>query len=122
MNERIRAVLLGVGLGVATLLLVDLARILGDAIEADGGDTSAWWAVACYLAVGLVVATGVASGRRERIVPAIAAVVVALIALPAVPTGAATWIPELPLVPATAAAQAVAFAAVGAFVYGAARG
>jgi hypothetical protein len=119
-NDRVRNVLLGVGVGVAVLLLLDLARILGDTV--DTGETSVWWPVACYLGVGLIVAVGVAGARRDRLVPALAGVVVLLVALPAVTAGATSWIPEVPLVPATAAAQAVAFASVGAFAYGAIRG
>jgi hypothetical protein len=118
-NERVRNALLGLGIGLGALLLLDLAAILADTVGS--GATSVWWPIACYLAVGAIVATGVSAGRRDRLVPAVAALVVLLIALPAVPSGAASWIPELPLVPSTSTAQAVAFAAVGALTLGALR-
>jgi hypothetical protein len=119
-NERVRSVVFGVGVGVGALLLLDLARIL--AASVGSGDTSVWWPVACYLAVGLVVAVGVSAGGRDRLVPLLAGVVVLLAALPAVPADAPGWLPQIPLVPSTVAAQAVAFAMAGAFAYGAVRG
>ena len=120
MNERMRSVVFGLGVGVGALLLLDLARILATSVGS--GDTSVWWPVACYLAVGLVVAVGVTAGARDRLVPLLAGVVVLLAALPAVPADAPGWVPQLPLVPSTSAAQAVAFVMVGAFAYGALRG
>jgi hypothetical protein len=116
-NERVRGVLFGLGVGVAALLLLDLARILRGSV--DTGETSVWWPIACYVAVGLVVAVGVAAGRNDRLVPIVAGLLVAAIALPAVPSDAASWIPQIPLAPTTPGAQAVAFTAVGAFAYGA---
>jgi hypothetical protein len=119
-NERVRSVVFGVGVGIGALLLLDLARIL--AASVGSGDTSVWWPVACYLAVGLVVAVGVSAGTRDRLVPLLAGVVVLIAALPTVPADAPDWLPQLPLVPTSLAAQAVAFALVGAFAYGAVRG
>lgn len=122
MNERLRSVLLGVGVGVVPLLLLDLARILDDAVAADGGDTSVWWPVASYLAAGAVAAFGIGAGRRDRLVPAVGAVILLLVVLPTVPIGMAARLPSLPLLPAAAASQAVVFAVAGAYVYAAVRG
>lgn len=122
MNERLRSVLLGVGVGVVPLLLLDLARILDDAVAADGGDTSVWWPVASYLAAGAVAAFGIGAGRRDRLVPAAGAAILLLVVLPTVPIGLAARLPGLPLLPAAAASQAVVFAIAGAYVYAAVRG
>ncbi len=122
MNERLRAGLLGLGVGIAPLLLLDLARILDEAVRADGGDTSVWWPVACYLATGAVAAFGVGAGRRERLVPSVGALVLLLVVLPTVPVTLASRLPSLPLLPAAAASQAVVFAIAGAYVYSAVRG
>ncbi len=122
MNERLRSVLLGVGVGVVPLLLLDLARILDDAVAADGGQTSVWWPVASYLAAGAVAAFGIGAGRRDRLVPAAGAAILLLVVLPTVPIGVAERLPSLPLLPAAAASQAVVFAIAGAYVYAAVRG
>ncbi len=122
MNERLRSVLLGVGVGIVPLLLLDLARILDDAVAADGGDTSVWWPVASYLAAGAVAAFGVGAGRGDRLVPATGAVVLLLVVLPTVPVGVAARLPSLPLLPAAAASQAVVFAIAGAYLYATVRG
>jgi len=121
MNERVRSVLEGLVVGVAPLLLVDLARILTEAVAADGGETSRWWPLAAYVATGLVVAYGVGAGRRDRIVPAIGAVVVLLAVAPQLPFAPPSGF-TLPLVPTTAASQAVAVATAGAYLYAAVRG
>jgi hypothetical protein len=121
-NERLRAVLLGLGLGVAPLLLLDLARILGEAVAADGGETSVWWPVACYLGVGAVAAVGVGSGLRDRTIPIVAAVVLLVVVLPTVPADLAARLPAVPLLSAADASQAVVFAVAGAYVYSAVRG
>jgi hypothetical protein len=55
--------LLGLVAGMVPLLLLDLARIL-HAHMRDGGATSLWWPIACYAAVGGLVAATVASGVR----------------------------------------------------------
>ena len=122
MNERVRTVLLGIAVGVVPLLLLDLARILNDAVAADGGDTSVWWPVASYLAAGAVAAVGMAAGRRERLVPAVGALVLLLVVLPTVPVASAERLPALPLLPAASASQAVVFAITGAYLYAALRG
>jgi hypothetical protein len=121
-NDRVRGVLLGLGVGIGPLLLLDLARILRDAVATDGGETSVWWPIACYLAAGLVAAAGIAAGRRDRIVPAIGALVVLLVALPTVPSAIAERVPSLPVVPATTPSQAIAFVLVGAYLYAAIQG
>lgn len=122
MNERVRGVLLGLGVGIGPLMLLDLARILRDAVAADGGATSVWWPIACYLAAGLVAAAGIAAGRRDRVVPAIGALVILLVALPTVSSGIAGRVPSLSVVPATTPSQAIAFALVGAYLYAAIQG
>lgn len=119
MKLHVRSVGVGIAIGIATLLLLDLARILG--ISVGQGETSAWYPVACYAAAGLVIGVGVASGRRDRLIPLLAAIVVALVALPVVPAETG-WFPDLPIVPSTAPSQAVAFVAVGAYVWGVLRG
>lgn len=120
MSDRARAVLFGLGLGLAALLLLDLTAILQATVAS--GQTSPWWPIAGYVAVGLLAALGVAGGSRDRLIPSLAAAVVLVVALPAVPTEAPAWVPSLPLVPSTGATQAVAFALVGAFTFGAVRG
>jgi len=121
-SERVRSVVTGIAVGIVPLLLVDLARILSEAVAADGGLTSAWWPVAAYLATGVVAAYGVGAGRRERLVPAVGAAVVLLVVLPAVPVVRAGVLASLPLVPSTAASRAVAVAVAGAYLYAAVRG
>jgi hypothetical protein len=121
MNERVRSVVLGLGIGLAVLLLLDLARSL--AVSVGPGQTSPWWVVACYVAVGAVAAFGVVAGARDRLVPILAGALVALIALPTVdPAGVLGDLPGLPLEPGTPAAGAIALATVGAFAFGAIRG
>jgi hypothetical protein len=121
-NDRVRGILLGLGVGIGPLLLLDLARILREAVAVDGGQTSVWWPIACYLAAGLVAAAGIAAGRRDRIVPAIGALVVLLVALPTVPSAIAERVPSLPVVPATTPSQAIAFVLIGAYLYAAIQG
>lgn len=122
MNERVRTVLLGVAVGVVPLLLLDLARILTDAVAADGGDTSVWWPVASYVAAGAVAAFGMGAGRRDRTVPTVGALILLLVVLPTVPISLAERLPSLPLLPAASASQAVVFAIAGAYLYAAIRG
>jgi hypothetical protein len=120
MSERVRNVLFGLGIGLAVLLLLDLARILTSSIGPDA--TSPWWVVAVYTISGLVVAVGVAAGRRDRLIPLVAAALVVLVVVPTVPGVALGWYPILPFAPEAWSGQAVAFAAAGAFAYGAIRG
>lgn len=123
MSDRVRAVLLGLAVGVGPLLLLDLGATLRDAIARDPSSTSVWWPVACYVAAGAVVAVGLALGRRDRIVPAIAAAVVLVVALPSVPSGGTGWLSNLALpVADDAASSAALFVAAGAFGYAAIRG
>lgn len=92
MSDRVKAVLLGLGLGVAPLLLLDLALQLGRAAAGEPGTSTQWWALGVYLLVGIVVALGVAMGRRERLAPAVGAGVLALAVLPGLPR-ALDWLP-----------------------------
>lgn len=123
MNERVRSVLLGLGLGVAPLLLLDLAATLRVAMQRDPTATSAWWPIACYVAAGALVAVGVAAGRRDRLTVAVASLVVVLAALPLVPLGGLRWLSGLP-VPGIGDQGGVAgvFLALGAYVYATVRG
>lgn len=122
MNTRVRSVIVGIVAGIVPLLLLDLARILHDAYVSDGGATSIWWAIACYAAVGGLVAATVAGGVRDRTLVAVAGTVVAVIVLPTVPSRLAEFIPTLPVVPSTFVQQVVAFVIVGAYFYAAIRG
>jgi uncharacterized membrane protein YhhN len=119
---RVQPLLLGLAAGIVPLLLLDLARILYAAHLRDGGDTTLWWPIACWVAVGVVVAFGVAAGQRERLVPVIGGLLVLLVTLPTVPTRAATWLPTLPVVPSTLEQQVAAFVIVGAYVSASLRG
>lgn len=121
MNERARSAVIGVFVGLAPLLLLDLARVLQDAIASDPGSTSVWWPVACYVAVGAVAAFGVAASRGDRLVPAVAIVILLLAALPTV-AASPGWLPGVPLLTTRLAAQAVAFTLVGAYLYALIRG
>lgn len=123
MSTRVRAVLLGLGLGVAPLLLLDLAATLRSAVQQDPTATSAWWPIACYLGTGVLLAVGVAAGRRDRVVVGVATLVVVLAALPLVPVGGLGWLSGLP-VPGVGdpAGAAGVFLAVGAYAYASVRG
>ncbi len=124
MNERVKAVLLGLGLGIAPLLLLDLAQQLRRAAGAEAGTSTLWWSLAVYLLVGVVVAVGVALGRRERLAPAIGAGVLALAVLPGLPR-ALDWLPwpSFPLV-ADVVEQltGTVLLVLGAYAYAAIRG
>lgn len=120
MNERVRTVLFGLAVGLVPLLLLDLARILGEAVERDPSSTSRWWVVAGYLGAGIVAGVGVAAGRKERLVPLVGLAVVVLFSLPLVPGDA--WLPVLPLSPDHPGGEAVALAVIGAYAYAAVRG
>lgn len=120
MNDRLRTVLIGVAVGLVPLLLIDLARILDEAVRRDPSATSRWWVIACYVAAGAVAAAGVASGRRDRFVPLIGLAVVVLAVLPALPLG---WsLPSLPLSPTDPGGVAIALTLVGVYAYAAIRG
>ena len=124
MSERVKAVLMGLGLGVAPLLLLDLAQQLRRAAGGETGTSTLWWALGVYLLVGVVVAVGVALGRRERLAPAVAAGVLALAVLPGLPGG----LDRLPwsAFPLTAdvveQATGTVLLVLGAYLYAAVRG
>lgn len=124
MTDRVRALLLGLAVGVGPLLLLDLGATLRQAVRSDpAGGTSVWWPVACYAATGAVVAFGVALGRRDRLIPAVGAAVVLVVALPAVPSGATGWLSRVvPPVADDAAGFAALFVSAGAYLYAAVRG
>lgn len=115
MNHRMQSIVLGVMAGVAPLLLLDLARILHDAHVRDGGQTSEWWSLACYLGVGLVVAWAMAVGSRDRWILSIGAAVIVIFLLPTLPV-AVGWLPELPMAPVTLIQRSVAVVLVGTYV------
>lgn len=122
MNERVRSIVTGLAVGIVPLLLVDLARILTEAVAADGGQTSRWWPIAAYLATGLVAAYGAGAGRSERLVPLIGAAVVLLALAAAVPGQPPLGLDALPLFPGTLAGQAVVASVAGVYLYAAVRG
>lgn len=123
MSERMKAALLGLGLGVAPLLLLDLARQLERAAAGEAGTSTRWWSLAAYLLVGVVVAVGVALGRRDRITPAVGAVVLALAVLPGLPGGGPLTRVPVPLVADVARdLTAVVLVVLGAYLYAAIRG
>jgi hypothetical protein len=97
-NERVRSVLVGLAVGIGPLLLLDLASTLRDAAQRDVNVTNLWWMLACYVLAGVIVAFGLAASRRDRIVPALALVVVALVVLAAMPFSSLGWLANLPLV------------------------
>ncbi len=121
MKGRLGSIIWGLIAGIVPLLLLDLARILQQAHQRDG-ETSIWWPIACYVAVGVVAAAAVAAGARDRTVPLVGGVLVLLVTLPTVPTRAAEWLPTLPVLPSTLTQQVVAFVVVGAYAYTTVRG
>ena len=121
MSGRARSLLFGVGVGLVPLLLLDLARVLGDAVVRDADGTSVWWPIACMVAAGMVAAVGVGAAHRDRLVPLVGLVVVLLAVLPTVPSAAVDWLPWPPLVTG-GAAQGIALAIAGAYGYAALRG
>ena len=122
MNDRLRSVVLGLVIGLVPLLLLDLARVLSDAVSRDADGTSVWWPIACYVGAGIVAAVGVAAAHRDRLVPIVGLVVVLLAVLPTVPSDAVAWLPSLPLATVTGAAQGIALAIAGAYAYASAQG
>lgn len=123
MSERMKAALLGLGLGVAPLLVLDLARQLERAAAGESGTSTLWWSLAAYLLVGVLASVGVAMGRRDRLTPAVGAAVLALAVLPGLPgSGPLTRIP-VPLVADVARdLTAVVLVVLGAYAYAAIRG
>ena len=123
MNERMKGILLGLGLGVAPLLLLDLALQLRQAAAGEPGTSTAWWSMGVFVLVGAVVAVGVAMGRRDRLSSLVAAVVVGLAVLPALPGGVFGWLPTVPVVTDVAdGSSAAVLLTLGAYVYAAVRG
>lgn len=115
-GTRARSVVLGLALGIAPLLLLDLAVQLSRVTE----PTTAWWSVAAYALMGAVVAAAVVHARRDALIPAVAAVVLFLAVAPSLPAPLSRF-PVLPVLGDAAATQApvivvlVAACVVGAF-------
>ena len=123
MSDRVKAALLGLGLGVAPLLLLDLAQQLSRAAAGETGTSTSWWALGVFVLVGVVVALGVATGRRDRLSPAIGAVVLALAVLPGLPGNLFGWLPDLPVVTDVATQlTGPVLVALGAYLYASVRG
>jgi cell division protein FtsW (lipid II flippase) len=124
-NARLRSVLLGVGVGVGPLLLLDLASTLRDAAQREANPANLWWMLACYVLAGVIVATGLVASRRDRIVPAVALVLVALVVLAAMPVDGLGWLRRAPLVgtlTTSHALVAVGGVAAGAYALALVRG
>lgn len=121
MNERVRNALLGLGLAAAILLLLSLSDILRQAARSDESTGTLWWVVACYAAVGAVAALGVMLGRRDRLVPVVAGVLVVLWLAPGLPGVGLPF--AVPLsVDGFDERVVVGAVSAGAFVYAAVRG
>jgi hypothetical protein len=122
-SDRVKAVLLGVGLGLAPLLLLDLAQQLQRAATREAGTSTLWWSLGVYLLVGVVVAVGVAMGRKDRVAPAVAAALLGLAVLPGLPGEVFGWLPRLPVVTDVAnQLTGTVLLALGAYLYAAVRG
>jgi hypothetical protein len=124
-NERVRSVLLGLAVAIGPLLLIDLAQTLRQGVFESGESTNIWWMLACYAGVGAIAAFGVAASRRDRVVPAVALMVMLLAVLPTVPSNAVAWMRSLPLVGGPLQVQgslAVGAALAGAYAYALVRG
>lgn len=118
MSGRVRSVLLGIGLGVAPLLLVDLALELSRVGEA----ATVWWALAAYALIGGVVAVAISHARRDPVIPAVAAAVLLLALLPALPQPL-SGLPRLPVIGDVALRQrALIVVLTAACLVGAVRG
>lgn len=117
-GAHLRGVALGLGLGVAPLLLLDLAVQLSHVTDA----TTAWWAIAVYALIGGIAAAAVIRARRDPLVPAVAAVVLLLAVAPALPSPL-SGLPALPVVgDAVAGHRSVLVVLLAACVVGAVRG
>ncbi|MEX1178007.1 MAG: hypothetical protein WEB09_06065 [Nitriliruptor sp.] len=99
-GARARSIALGLALGVAPLLLLDLAIQLSRVAES----STAWWAIAAYALIGGVVAAAIVHARRDPLIPAIAAVVLFLAVAPALPAPLSS-LPTLPVLGEAAATQ-----------------
>jgi hypothetical protein len=125
MNERVRSVLLGLGLGVAPILLLDLAGTLRDSHATDPAGTSFWWVVACYVGTGALSAFGLTAGARDRLLAAVALAVLLIGVAPWVPVSGLNRLSDLPLVPFGSGgldAIGIGFALAGAYTYVLVRG
>jgi hypothetical protein len=117
-TARARSVLLGLALGVAPLLLLDLAVQLSRASES----STAWWTVAAYALIGAVTAAAIVHARRDPLIPAVAAVVLLLAVAPALPAPL-SGLPVLPLLgDAAASERPVIIVLTAACAVGAVRG
>jgi hypothetical protein len=99
-TARARSVVLGLALGVAPLLLLDLAVQLSRAAEA----STAWWTIAAYALIGAVTAAAIVHARRDPLIPAVAAVVLLVAVAPSLPDPLA-GLPRIPLLGDAAAAE-----------------
>lgn len=125
MSQRVRSALVGLGVGVGPLLLLDLASTLRDAAQRDANAANLWWMLACYVLAGVIVAFGLAASRHDRIVPAVALVVVVLVVVAAMPVDGLGWLISLPLVGALTTNHgvlAVGGVVAGAYAFGLVRG
>lgn len=125
MSARVRSVLLGLGLGVAPILLLDLARTLRASVQADPTATSFWWVVACYVITGAISAVGLMLGAKDRLLAAVALTVLVLGVVPWVPAPGAVQLANLPLLPVGSGnldAIGIGFALIGAYAYVLVRG
>lgn len=122
MSERARAVLLGLAVAIAPLLLLDLAVTLTDTVRA--GETSVWWSAGVHAATGAVVAAGVLLARRDRLAAAVAVVVVLLAVLPTIPDPTLDLLDRVPLLPQLGqnAGFTIGGVIAGAYAYALVRG
>jgi hypothetical protein len=80
-SGRLRSIVLGLALGVAPLLLLDLAIELARVADA----TTAWWAIGAYALIGATLAIAIGHARRDPLIPGVAAVVLLLAVAPGLP-------------------------------------
>jgi hypothetical protein len=100
-SDRLRSVLLGLVLGAAPLLLLDLATELARVADA----TTAWWTIAAYALIGGTIAAAVLRARRDPLIPGIAALVLLFAVAPGLPAPLDRF-PVLPVIGDVAVAQA----------------
>jgi hypothetical protein len=120
MNQRARSVVLGLGLGVAPILLLDLAGTLRGSVASDPSGTSFWWVVACYAGTGALSAFGLMAGARDRLLAGVALVILLIGVVPWIPVAGLSQLSQLPLVPFGSGgmdAIGVGFALAGAYTY-----
>ncbi len=125
MNVRVRSILLGVGLGIAPILLLDLARTLRDSHDTDPTATSFWWVLACYVITGAISALGLMLAARDRLLAAVALAVLVFGVTPWTPVSGLAQLGNLPLLPLGSGgldAIGIGFALIGAYAYVLVRG